>query len=93
MRILVLGATGAIGACTLQALLAEGHEVIGASRRQPEQEVAAGTAPWISMDVTQLPTTAQWEAMLEGVELVVNCVGIIAEKRSGDFEILHCTML
>ncbi|MDR6586680.1 NAD-dependent epimerase [Herbaspirillum sp. BH-1] len=93
MRILVLGATGAIGACTLQALLAEGHEVIGASRRQPEQEVAASTAPWISMDVTQLPTTAQWEAMLEGVELVVNCVGIIAEKRRGDFEILHCTML
>ena len=84
MTILVLGATGLIGQHLLAALRAAGHTAIGASRREP-----AGGGAWRELDFAALTSAAAWLPLLDGVDAVVNCVGILREYRAGDFERLH----
>jgi uncharacterized protein YbjT (DUF2867 family) len=88
MKVLLTGATGFIGSRLRCALLQGGHEVIGVARAAPRQ----GAAPrlrWLALDFAQAVTPAHWLAHLQGVEVVVNAVGIFRESRSQTFEALH----
>ncbi|KQW87914.1 hypothetical protein ASC94_25825 [Massilia sp. Root418] len=92
MRILVLGATGLIGRHLLAALRAAGHEAIGASRRAPKWAAAPGTdggPAWRELDFGALTGADAWLPHLDGIDAVVNCVGILRERSPGDYERLH----
>lgn len=84
MSILILGATGLIGRHLLAALRADGRSVIGASRRAP-----ADGGAWRELDFSARTSEAAWLPHLDGIDAVVNCVGILRESRTGDFERLH----
>ncbi|MES2739428.1 MAG: SDR family oxidoreductase [Pseudomonadota bacterium] len=75
MNILLLGATGFIGRHAAPALRQAGHHVIGTSRP--------------GLDFGAMTTEAAWLPMLNGVDAVINCVGIIRERAPGDFALLH----
>lgn len=76
MKILLTGASGFIGRHIGSVLTAAGHEVVAGSR-------SAG------MDFNQLTRPADWQAYLQGVDVVINSVGIITERPGQSFSTLH----
>lgn len=85
MKILITGASGLIGGRLRAALLARGHAVIGVARRVPDG-APAGT--WIALDIAN-STPAAWRAHLQGIDVVVNAVGIFRERGTQRFDTLH----
>jgi uncharacterized protein YbjT (DUF2867 family) len=91
MRILLTGANGFIGQHLLQALLAEGHEVVCAVRR-PGPQAGLPQHPRLSTlhaDFAKDTDKSVWLARLSGVEAVVNAVGIFRERGAQTFANLH----
>jgi len=75
-KVLLTGATGFIG-CHLQTMLqAEGYEVVPISKS-------------LGIDFNQMISKEHWFPYLEGVDAVINAVGIIVETRGQEFEKLH----
>lgn len=87
MRILLTGATGFIGSHILEALLREGHRVVMVSRRPlPRDESAVQS---LRKDFSQAVDPGDWEAALQGIDVVINAVGILRERGTQRFETLH----
>ena len=76
MKILVTGSSGFIGQHVTARLKDEGHDVIAASRKT-------------GVDFNVMLETSDWLPHLEAIDVVINCVGIIAETRQQRFNILH----
>lgn len=76
MKVLLTGASGFLGRGVAAALAAAGHRAIPVSRRH-------GT------DVRRMRTPQDWLALLDGVDAVVNAIGIIGETRGQRFSVLH----
>jgi uncharacterized protein YbjT (DUF2867 family) len=73
--VLLVGARGFIGGHIATALEARGHRVVRGSRP--------------AMDLARDHDAATWELRLEGVHLVINAAGVIAESSSQSFEDVH----
>ncbi|PKB22894.1 SDR family oxidoreductase [Janthinobacterium sp. 64] len=91
MRILLTGASGFIGTHVSTALLAEGFQLTCTTRRAPphahtgkEQRVRL-----IEADFARDTAKAAWLPRLDGIDVVINCVGIIAEHGAQTFAALH----
>lgn len=76
MNILLTGASGFVGRNIHAALRAGGHRVRSVSRSE-------------GCDFAQLCQPNDWLPLLEGVNAVINCVGIIGEQGSQRFDTLH----
>ncbi|MGO4475953.1 SDR family oxidoreductase [Massilia sp. 2TAF26] len=87
MRILLTGASGFIGQHLLQALLAEGHEVVCAVRRVEKTDDPR--LSFIHADFTKDTDKSVWLARLSGIEAVINTVGIFRESGAQTFDRLH----
>jgi uncharacterized protein YbjT (DUF2867 family) len=87
MRILLTGASGFIGQHLLQALLAEGHEVVCAVRRVNKTDDPR--LSFIHADFTKDTDKSAWLARLSGIEAVINTVGIFRESGAQTFDRLH----
>lgn len=76
MRILLTGASGFVGRNLTPVLQAEGHELVPISRRN-------------GVDFTGMLSPDRWMPWLQGVDAVINAVGIIGESGTQRFEALH----
>jgi uncharacterized protein YbjT (DUF2867 family) len=76
MNILLAGASGFIGANLSRALAAAGHRVRPISRRH-------------GVDFGNMTRRADWQPHLDGIDVAINCVGIIGETRVQTFSTLH----
>lgn len=76
MKILLTGANGFIGRNIATALAAAGHQVISASRRN-------------GINYCRMLSPADWLPHLQGIDALINCVGIIGERGSQQFSSLH----
>lgn len=76
MNILLTGASGFVGRNIAAALVAAGHQVKPVSRSN-------------GFDFCHMQTPADWLPHLEGIDAVINSVGIIGESGSQRFEVLH----
>ncbi len=87
MRILLTGASGFIGQHLLQALLAEGHEVVCAVRKvKPSSD---SRLSFIQADFSKDTDKSVWLARLSGIDAVINTVGIFRESGAQTFDRLH----
>jgi len=86
MNILMTGATGFIGRRLLRELLAAGHDVVCAGRSAPPVEHRR--CRWLRLDFAATPAEV-WRAHLDGVDAVVNLVGIFRERGRASFAALH----
>ena len=86
MRILLSGATGFIGSHLLDALLAEGHEVTAVARHAG---MARTGVSWLQADFASDTAQSVWEPRLEGIDAVINTVGIFRESGRQRFDTLH----
>ncbi len=90
MRILLTGASGLIGGQLLAALRARGHTVVAAQRRPCTAAAhACGVPPSLAVDFADAPAPAWWLPHLQGVDVVINAVGILRERGRQSFAALH----
>ena len=90
MRVLVLGGTGFLGRHVVAALDARGHEVIVGSRRpDPAAAHDLDATPRRIVRFEDLTEPARWIPLIEGVDAVVNCVGILRERGRATYERVH----
>ena len=87
MRILLTGASGFIGQHLLQALLADGHQVVCAVRKAWNSTDPRVTT--IHADFANDTEKSTWLARLSGIDAVINTVGIFRENGSQSFARLH----
>lgn len=76
MNILLTGASGFIGQHITETLHAADHRVKEVTRSN-------------GYDFNQMITKEAWLPLLKGIDVVINCVGIIAERRNQKFKTLH----
>lgn len=108
MRVLVIGASGLIGAALVRRLMEAGHSVVLGVREEglPATATAArhggppalhiGRVPVGRIHVDRIPvdftltTPAEtWKQRLQGIDVVVNAVGIFREQGNQTFDALH----
>jgi uncharacterized protein YbjT (DUF2867 family) len=87
LRVLVAGAGGFIGRAVAAALIEAGHQVVAAVR--PGTLAALPGTQAIDCDFRRDIDAKVWRPRLEGIDAVVNCVGILRESTAGDFERVH----
>lgn len=81
-RILICGATGFLGRNMEQHLSAAGHTVLR-GLRQPQRPGD------LRFDFADAGQAGDWVSQLAGIDVVINCVGIIVESAKATFFDLH----
>ncbi|WP_377703018.1 NAD-dependent epimerase/dehydratase family protein [Pseudoduganella sp. UC29_71] len=84
-HILITGASGFVGRHVVQALLAKGCRVTAAGRTP----VADARIAFVAADFSHDTSAAAWLPRLQGVDVVINTVGIIRERGGQRFDRLH----
>lgn len=87
MSILVLGATGFLGRHVVRALAHTGHDVVAGVRATPARR-EPGIA-YRRVDFNQAGDPRDWLPLLQGIDVVINTVGIFRESRGERFSQLH----
>jgi uncharacterized protein YbjT (DUF2867 family) len=77
LHVLVLGATGLIGAAVSARLQTEGHDVVRLARSARE---SLGQGRAIAADIAELTREENWYPHLEGIDAVVNCAGVLQDN-------------
>lgn len=83
MRVLVIGGYGFIGRAVGEALLAQGHEVIGWGRSVRFGRRLLPDAQWVAGDLRRMRTAADWSEALAGIDAVVNASGALQDGTDG----------
>jgi uncharacterized protein YbjT (DUF2867 family) len=79
-QVLLIGVTGFIGSAVLARLASEGIAVIGAGREANTPATRRlGVQAWRTIDLGAA-ATGDWLPVLEGVDAVINCAGILAGR-------------
>ena len=79
MRILVCGATGFIGNYCVSRLVQDGHDVIGLARDAVSAQTQNPDIQWRRGDFALLQSPNDWIDLLQGIDAVVNCVGVLQQ--------------
>lgn len=87
MRILLTGASGFIGGRLLDALLRDGHRVVAVSRRKPAS--ASSQVQHLAKNFADSLNASDWEGAVQGIDVVINAVGILREQGAQSFDALH----
>ena len=87
MHILLTGATGFIGQTLHAALRAAGHQVhAGVSPRSAQAKLQPDQVP---MDFARDTTPEAWLPRLQGMDAVVNAVGVLRDSPARPIDAVH----
>ena len=84
MKILIVGATGFIGKSIYQELKDADYEIVSGVRNPKKLDNLS-----VKIDFSELQYDKELLKKLENFDVVINCVGIIAEKNGQTFEQMH----
>lgn len=87
MKIFVTGANGLIGSSICGRLIREGHQVVAVVR--PGSRPPYGVANTLYLDVAAATAIDTWLPVLEDIDVVVNCVGVLQESEREDLTGAH----
>lgn len=86
LRVLVIGATGLIGSAVAAHLAAHGHMVVAASRSG--RSLGLTPSEPIAIDLATA-NAGQWRPVLDGIDAVVNCAGILQDSPAESTQDVH----
>jgi uncharacterized protein YbjT (DUF2867 family) len=93
MKVMVLGGAGFIGRHAVAALLKHHYQVIIGSRHPKKVEKrlkhAANLYECRQIRFEQLIYAEQWRECLHEIDVVINCVGILRERRKETYDAVH----
>jgi uncharacterized protein YbjT (DUF2867 family) len=78
MRVLVTGAYGLIGSA-VAARLSREHEVVAGGRDAGKASRYSAAARSVAADFNRLTTADAWRPILQDIDAVVNCVGVLQD--------------
>ncbi|RUM24476.1 SDR family oxidoreductase [Rhizobium vallis] len=84
MNILILGATGFIGSIVAARLVADGHAVTGLGRSPARARLKQPAINWRQADLSRMTKPEDWDDLLQGQHVVVNCAGALQDGLSDD---------
>ena len=79
MKILVLGGNGFIGSSIVAKLQAQGAQVLVASRK----------SVYLTIKMQQMLHVEDWLPLINSVDVVVNSVGILRERKNESYQAVH----
>jgi uncharacterized protein YbjT (DUF2867 family) len=88
VRVLLTGANGFIGSALATRLVADGHEVMGVARRGGEPRPHMR---WITLDMRNATRPEDWLPHCNGIDAVVNCVGVLQDSTLDSTDAAHAT--
>jgi uncharacterized protein YbjT (DUF2867 family) len=89
MQILITGATGFIGRHICARLLPDGHVVTAAVRDTASVARRFPGIRSVPIDMNRMVSMADWMPVLEGIDAVVNCAGILQSGRGQSAAAIH----
>jgi uncharacterized protein YbjT (DUF2867 family) len=92
VRVLVLGGAGFLGRHVVAALEARGHAVTLGVRRPHAFQQLGAPAPerrWCVTRFERLIEPGAWSGILDGIDVVANCVGILRERGRETYDRVH----
>jgi uncharacterized protein YbjT (DUF2867 family) len=85
MNILITGASGFIGKNLIKALINSKHNLTACiNKTELDYDIKI-----FKIDYAQMLKITDWLPYLIGIDVVINCVGIIAENKKHSFDIMH----
>ena len=91
--VLVLGGSGFIGRHAVEALRNRRCDVVIGSRRPLEIDAFlpdnAQRCPRRTVRFEEMSSAADWGALLSGIDVVINCVGILRQRRRETYDLVH----
>ena len=89
MNIFITGANGFIGRHIVKKLENQHHSIIACCRNSRPGSSKKASTTILQLDFKDMLTANNWLAYLRDIDVVINCVGIIAETRQQSFQTLH----
>ena len=92
-KVLVLGGSGFVGRHAVTSLLRQGHQVVIGSRHPAAIERKLPTealhCPRLQVRLETLTAPEDWHPLLEGIDAVLNCVGILRQRGRETYDRIH----
>lgn len=88
MKILLTGANGFIGSAVLEMLVQCGHDVVACGRHRANLP-RSRCVTFQHADLKGMLAESDWMPLLNDVDAVINCAGILRESRSGELDRIH----
>lgn len=92
-RVVIVGASGFVGAALAEAFLRNGAFLLCTARdpgaAQQDQPWTSGRVRWIAVDLDSVLDLTFWAGHLRPGDVVVNAAGILREARPGQFDAVH----
>ncbi len=89
MRVLILGASGFIGSRIALAAKRAGWQVRAAARHPAPAALRMRHFEWVKADFASLIDPAAWSQLLQDVDAVVNCVGVLQDAAGDSIRVAH----
>ena len=87
--VLILGASGFIGSHLAAAFSRAGWRVRAGARRPDQARRLAPAHNWVRTEFADLTRPEAWAPLLDGVDVVVNCVGVLQDGPSETNRVAH----
>lgn len=87
LRILVVGSSGFIGSAICARLAADGHQMTGISRSRPGPGILVHNH--IRLDVAKATRARDWRPVVQGIDAVINCAGILQDSPGESVQGVH----
>lgn len=88
MKVLITGANGFIASGLVEALLEAGHSVVACARLRRNLPDTPRLS-FVGLDVRDYLQPQAWQSLVDGVDAVINCAGILRGRGDGEFEQVH----